>query len=97
VFTGASGCSGCHTLADAGASGTIGPNLDVRLRTDCSTAASKRIRGATLSACLHTSIVNPYAYIPSGYAKGVMPATFGKTLTAPQIQSLVSYLASVAK
>ena len=22
------GCSGCHTLADAGASGTIGPNLD---------------------------------------------------------------------
>ena len=28
VFTGASGCVGCHTLADAGASGTVGPNLD---------------------------------------------------------------------
>jgi mono/diheme cytochrome c family protein len=22
------GCSGCHTLADAGAKGTVGPNLD---------------------------------------------------------------------
>jgi cytochrome c oxidase subunit 2 len=97
VFTGASGCSGCHTLADAGASGTVGPNLDVRLRTDCATPASKRIRGATLTQCIHTAIVNPYAYIPSGYTKGVMPPTFGSSLTPTQIQSLVSYLASVAK
>ena len=22
------GCKGCHTLADAGATGTVGPNLD---------------------------------------------------------------------
>jgi cytochrome c553 len=28
VFTGVSGCVGCHTLADAGATGTVGPNLD---------------------------------------------------------------------
>jgi len=28
VFLGASGCGACHTLADAGTSGTIGPNLD---------------------------------------------------------------------
>ena len=28
IFTGASGCTGCHTLADAGASGNVGPNLD---------------------------------------------------------------------
>lgn len=28
VFIGSAGCSGCHTLADAGATGTIGPNLD---------------------------------------------------------------------
>ena len=28
VFTGSAGCTGCHTLADAGSSGTIGPNLD---------------------------------------------------------------------
>jgi mono/diheme cytochrome c family protein len=28
VFTGSAGCGGCHTLADAGSTGTIGPNLD---------------------------------------------------------------------
>jgi cytochrome c6 len=28
VFLGESGCSDCHTLADAGSTGTIGPNLD---------------------------------------------------------------------
>jgi mono/diheme cytochrome c family protein len=28
VFLGSAGCSGCHTLADAGASGSVGPNLD---------------------------------------------------------------------
>ncbi len=28
VFTGSAGCTGCHTLADANATGTVGPNLD---------------------------------------------------------------------
>jgi cytochrome c2 len=28
IFTGAAGCKSCHTLKDAGATGTVGPNLD---------------------------------------------------------------------
>ena len=28
VFLGSSACGGCHTLADAGSTGTVGPNLD---------------------------------------------------------------------
>jgi mono/diheme cytochrome c family protein len=28
VFVGAGGCGSCHTFADAGTSGSIGPNLD---------------------------------------------------------------------
>ncbi|MDH4339377.1 MAG: cytochrome c [Thermoleophilia bacterium] len=28
VFLGASSCGGCHTLADAGATGAVGPNFD---------------------------------------------------------------------
>ena len=50
VFTGSAGCSGCHTLAAASATGTVGPNLDVRLRTDCANPASQKIRGTTLQA-----------------------------------------------
>jgi len=97
LFTGDMGCSGCHTLAAAGATGTIGPNLDVRLRTDCAGAASKSVRGATLQECIQTAIVSPYKFIPSGYTAGVMPPNFGRRLTAAQIQSLVTFLSSVAK
>ena len=97
VFTGASGCFSCHTLAAAGASGTIGPDLDKRLRSDCATAESKRLRGATLQKCIYTAITDPYKYLPSGYHAGIMPSTFAQTLTSTQIQALVTFLSSAAK
>jgi len=97
LFSGSAGCSSCHTLAAAGATGTIGPNLDVRLRTDCTSVASKRVRGATLQRCIYTAITKPYAFLPPGYRAGIMPPNFAQTLTATQIQSLVNFLASVAK
>ena len=34
LFTGTAQCSACHTLAAAGSSGTIGPNLDDAFRAD---------------------------------------------------------------
>ena len=34
VFLGASACGGCHTLADAGSTGAIGPNLDEAMPSD---------------------------------------------------------------
>jgi len=97
VFTGVGGCSSCHTLAAAGATGTIGPNLDQRLRTDCQTAASQKIRGATLDECIMTAITKPYAYLPTGFSAGIMPSTFAQTLSSTQIQGLVKFLSSVAK
>ncbi len=97
VFTGSAGCTGCHTLAAAGATGTVGPDLDTRLRSDCALAASKQVRGATLEECIHTAIVKPYAYIPTGYHAGVMPPNFSQTLTSTQIQALVAFLASATK
>jgi cytochrome c oxidase subunit 2 len=94
VFTGSAGCSTCHTLSAAGATGTIGPNLDQRLRSDCAKSASKRIRGPTLKQCIHTAITKPYAYIPSGFHAGVMPSNFAKTLTSTQVSALVNFLSS---
>ena len=41
IFLGPSGCTGCHTLADAGSTGNVGPNLDdahAELRSGDSTA-----------------------------------------------------------
>ncbi len=96
AFTSA-GCSACHTLAAAGATGTIGPDLDLRLRSDCALPASKKIRGATLDQCIETAITKPYAYIPSGYQAGIMPPNFATTLSSTQIQALVNFLSSMAK
>jgi cytochrome c oxidase subunit II len=97
VFTGSAGCGGCHTLAAAGTTGTVGPNLTQRLKSDCATAKSMSIRGKTLAECIHTAIVKPYAYLPTGFHAGVMPSTFATTLTSTQIQALVNYLSSVTK
>ncbi len=97
LFTGQAGCGGCHTLAAAGTSGTVGPNLTQRLASDCRLPASKTVRGASLTQCVTTAIVHPYAYIPSGFIAGVMPSTFSQTLSKTQIQSLVSFLVSVTK
>jgi cytochrome c oxidase subunit 2 len=97
LFAGAAGCGGCHTLAAAGTTGTVGPNLSQRLASDCRQPASIKARGATLTQCITTSIEHPYAYIPSGYHPGIMPANFAQTLTASQLQSLVSFLVSVTK
>ena len=79
------------------ATGTVGPNLDQRLKADCASAASKSVRGATLQECIHTAITKPYAYLPSGYSSGIMPSNFGQRLTSDQIQALVNFLASAAK
>ncbi len=97
VFTGVGGCGSCHTLAAAGSSGTAGPNLDQRLKSDCAIAESKKVRGTTLEQCIETAITKPYAYLPSGYSAGVMPNTFSQTLSPSQIKALVTFLSSVTK
>jgi mono/diheme cytochrome c family protein len=97
VFTGVGGCGSCHTLAAAGSTGTVGPNLDKDLKTNCATAQSKQIRGATLAQCIRTAIIKPYAYLPSGYKAGVMPSNFGQTLKANEITALVNFLSTAAK
>ncbi len=97
VFTGVGTCASCHTLAAAGATGTVGPDLDKDLRANCASPQSKQIRGATLQKCIHTAIVKPYAYLPAGYKAGVMPSNFGQTLKPNEITALVNFLSTAAK
>jgi mono/diheme cytochrome c family protein len=97
VFTGVGGCGSCHTLAAAGTTGTVGPNLDTRLKADCADPKSKPIRGATLEQCIRAAIIKPYAYIPSGYAAGVMPSDFSTRLKPNEITALVNFLSTATK
>ena len=84
VFTGVGGCGACHTLADAGTSGTTGPVLD------------KFLKGKT-PAFIKTSILTPNAFVEKGYPAGVMPQNFAQQLTPAQINGLVAYLSKVTK
>jgi cytochrome c oxidase subunit 2 len=84
TFTGQGGCGACHTLADAGTTGTAGPNLGVVLKG----------KDATF---IRTSIVNPNAFITPGYQANVMPQSFGQSLSPQQLDGLVAYLATVSK
>jgi mono/diheme cytochrome c family protein len=95
IFTGVGGCGSCHTLAAAGTTGTVGPNLNT-LKEACATPASQQARGSTLEKCIETAITDPYKYIPAGYHSGIMPNTFGKTLSPSQIQALVAFLSSAS-
>jgi mono/diheme cytochrome c family protein len=97
VFTGIGGCGACHTLGAAATTGTVGPNLDTRLRSDCALPASQKIRGATLAKCIQIAIIKPYAFLPSGYAAGVMPSNFSTKLKPNEITALVNFLESSAK
>jgi mono/diheme cytochrome c family protein len=84
----AQGCSSCHTFTPAGATGKVGPNLD-HLAAD----AAKANRGSVQQYATE-SIKNPGAYVVPGFPNGVMPTTFGSSLSAKQIADLVAFLTS---
>lgn len=85
VFASA-GCAGCHTLSQASATGTIGPNLNTAIKADA---------GSTpLPQFIKESIINPDAVIAKGFSAGIMPTTFGSSLSSTDINNLVALIMS---
>ncbi|MGH3053886.1 MAG: c-type cytochrome, partial [Gaiellaceae bacterium] len=84
------GCSSCHTLTAAKATGTVGPNLDKLV-------AYAHQAKQPLEAFVHQSIVDPNAYIQPGFPQGVMPQNFGHLLTKTQLDALVTFLVQSAQ
>ncbi|MFL5959111.1 MAG: c-type cytochrome [Gaiellaceae bacterium] len=87
----ANGCASCHTFQPAGATGTIGPDLDSAPTTD-----AKADHNMALAAFVKQSIVDPDAYVAKGYSKGIMPKTFGNSLSSSQLDDLVAFIVSGA-
>ena len=54
--------------------------------------ATKYGGGETAAQYVRESITDPSKVVVTGYANGIMPATFGTSLTSAQIDALVSYL-----
>ena len=72
-------CGSCHTLAEANAAGTVGPDLDEVLK-------------GKDAAFIHESIVDPEAEIAPGFTGGIMPAVYGDQLDDQQLADLVAFL-----
>ena len=85
----ANGCGSCHTFKPANSTGAIGPDLDKAPASD-----AKADNNMALAAFVKESIENPDAYIAKGYSKGVMPTTFGKSLSSKQLNDLVAFIVS---
>jgi mono/diheme cytochrome c family protein len=77
-------CSTCHTLKEAGATQTIGPNLDEVLK-------------GKDAAFIHESIVDPNAEVATGYQPGIMPQTYGEQLDEQQLADLVAFLVQATR
>jgi mono/diheme cytochrome c family protein len=73
----AEGCSSCHTLAAANATGAVGPNLDESLPGQS-------------PQYIEESIVDPDAQIAQGFQAGIMPAY--EDLEPQALQDLVDFL-----
>jgi cytochrome c oxidase subunit 2 len=89
-----SGCNACHTLADAGSTAAVGPDLD-----DLAAQAAKfgKREGETPAEYVKTSIVDPNAFVVPGFQKDLMPGDFGDQLSPAEIDTLVEYLLTVSK
>jgi len=77
-------CATCHTLKEAGATQTIGPNLDDVLK-------------GKDAVFIHHSIVDPNAVVASGYQPGIMPQTYREQLDEKQLADLVTFLVQATK
>ena len=92
----AGGCVACHSIKGVGGGqATIGPPL-----FQTGAIAADRRPGPTPEAYIEESILDPGAFImpncPTGPClEGVMPQTFGETLTADQLATIVDYLAAL--
>jgi mono/diheme cytochrome c family protein len=86
------GCGGCHAIEGLeGAAGQVGPAL-----TNIATIAATRVEGETAEDYIHTSIVNPAAYLvqecPAGPCAPVMPQNYGEQLATQELDDIVTYL-----
>jgi cbb3-type cytochrome c oxidase subunit III len=80
LFTGKGQCGGCHVLAAAGTSGTVGPNLDDAFRAD----RKQGFKESTIQNVVLDQIREPSPPMPKNLVKG------------EDAQDVAAYVASVA-
>lgn len=86
IYSGAGGCTACHTIEGISA-GVLGPDL-----THIGTVALDRISGVSAEDYLDESIRNPGAFVVPEFIDGLMPPDFEARLKDQGIEALVQFL-----
>jgi cytochrome c len=76
----------CHTVTGI-STATVGPVLD-----GLASRAGDQVEGVSAEEYIRQSILDPNAYVVEGFTEGIMPQTFGDTLTEGQIDGLIAFL-----
>jgi cytochrome c oxidase subunit II len=84
------GCGSCHTVAEAGTTGELGPVLAETLEADATTARMP------LEEFVRASILEPDSFVNPRHLAGTMPTNYGDRLTEDEIDGLVAFLVDVA-
>lgn len=85
IFHGIGTCNACHLTGDDAT--LVGPSL-----RGIASRAGGRKPGQSAETYLRAVILNPDENVVPGTTPGIMPRTFGKLLTAQQLDDLVAYL-----
>ncbi len=88
------GCPVCHTIPGIpGANGRVGPKL-VLATTGPQRLADPRYRGRarTVRDYIAESVLEPGAYVVSGYQDQTMPRWYGRKLSAAALDRMAAYL-----
>ncbi len=86
LFSGTSGCAGCHSTSDAT---VIGPGL-----AGIGTIAETRVAGESADEYLTAAIIAPNDFLVPDFP-GIMPGNFGQSLSEQEVADLVAYLISL--
>jgi hypothetical protein len=93
------GCPVCHTIPGIpGADGRVGPKL-VLGTTGPQRLADPRYRGRarTVRDYITESVLEPGAYVVSGYLDQTMPRWYGQKLSATALDRMAAYLEALAE
>jgi cytochrome c2 len=85
IFTTVGTCNACHDVQSG--MNMTGPSL-----LGIASRAAEREPGKSPSQYLHEAILDPNKYVVTNFPMGVMPQTFGQTLSPQQVEDLVAYL-----
>ena len=81
---GANGCSGCHST---GSNRVVGPGL-----SGVGVTAETRVADQTADEYLTKAVVSPNDFVVPDFFPGLMPPTFGQTLSEQEVSDIVAYL-----